>query len=64
MANQQLTANFEKDLWEIRDLLYGAVQAHMRQRGADALAPTKKAYERLSSLLDSSGSNLKRPVAN
>jgi hypothetical protein len=64
MADEQFAANFEKDLWEIRDLLYGAVQAHMGQRSADALEPTKKAYERLSSLLDSSGGNLKRPIGD
>lgn len=62
MSNGVDSKNTESDLREIRDLLYRAVQDHMAQRSADAKEPTKQAYERLSSLLDGLGSNLKLPL--
>lgn len=62
MSSDVTGGNIERNLWEIRDLLYRAVQEHMAKKSADALEPTKEAYERLSSLLDSLGSNLKRPA--
>ncbi|MBW9091943.1 hypothetical protein JNB91_29670 [Rhizobium wenxiniae] len=62
MSNGEDSKNIESDLREIRDLLYRAVQDHMAQMSADAKEPTKQAYERLSSLLDSLGSNLKLPL--
>ncbi len=62
MSNGEDSKNIESDLREIRDLLYRAVQDHMAQKSTDAKEPTKQAYERLSSLLDSLGSNLKLPL--
>ena len=49
----------EKRLWEIRDILYGAVQAHMANNLEDQQTGTKQAYEALSTLLNSLQSNLK-----
>ena len=62
MSNGEDSKNIESDLREIRDLLYRAVLDHMAQKCADARVPTKQASERLSSLLDSLGSNLKLPL--
>jgi hypothetical protein len=62
MSNDITSEHIERNLWEIRDLLYRAVQNHMAQKSVDAREPTKEAYEQLSSLLDSLGSNLERPV--
>jgi len=51
----------DQELWEIRDILHRAVQMHIADNIEDAKSATKDAYERLSTLLDQSQSNLKPP---
>lgn len=51
----------EEHLWAIRDILYGAVQAHIADKREIQQTGTKQAYEALSTLLNSLQSNLKRP---
>lgn len=51
----------EERPWEIRDLLYGAVQAQIADNLEDQQTGTKHAYEALSTLLNSLQSNLMPP---
>jgi hypothetical protein len=62
MSNQpQCSKEFEQRLWNIRDILYGAVQDSIAHQQMSAHLATKKAYEDLAGLLDELQSNLKRP---
>ncbi len=57
----QCSKEFEQRLWNIRDVLYGAVQENIAHQHESARLGTKKAYEELSGLLDELQSNLKKP---
>jgi hypothetical protein len=59
--NLDCSSEFERRLWDIRDLLYRAVQDDIAAKTEDARVATKEAYEKLSGLLDRLGSNLKNP---
>ncbi|WP_164902935.1 hypothetical protein [Rhizobium leguminosarum] len=63
MSNDPLLCSkeFEQRLWNIRDILHGAVQDNIAHQQESARLGTKKAYEELSALLDSLQSNLKQP---
>lgn len=63
MMNNELQCSkeFEQRLWNIRDVLYGAVQENIAHQHESARLGTKKAYEELSGLLDELQSNLKKP---
>lgn len=52
-------SDLDEELWEIRDILHRAVQMHIADNTEDAKAATKEAYQRLSTLLDETQSNLK-----
>ena len=54
-------SDLDEELWEIRDILHRAVQMHIADNTEDAKAATKEAYQRLSTLLDETQSNLKPP---
>ena len=54
-------SDLDEELWEIRDILHRAVQMHIADNTGDAKAATKQAYQRLSTLLDETQSNLKPP---
>jgi hypothetical protein len=57
----QCSKKFEQRLWNIRDVLYGAVQDNIANQHESACLGTKKAYEELLGLLDELQSNLKKP---
>jgi hypothetical protein len=59
--NLDCSSEFERRLWDIRDLLHRAVQDDIAAKTEDARVATKEAYEKLSGLLDRLGSNLKNP---
>lgn len=54
-------SDIDEELWEIRDILHRAMQMHIADNTEDAKAATKEAYQRLSTLLDETQSNLKPP---
>jgi hypothetical protein len=60
--NLHCSEGAERRLYEIRDRLYAAVQAHIADDTESARTATKEAYEHLSTLLDSLQSNLKPPA--
>ncbi|MFP3547194.1 hypothetical protein SB748_27630 [Rhizobium sp. SIMBA_035] len=57
----QCSKEFEQRLWNIRDILHGAVQDSIAHQQQSAGLATKKAYEELAGLLDELQSNLKKP---
>ena len=57
----QCSKELEQRLWNIRDLLHGAVQSEIAHQRKSAHLATKKAHEALAGLLDQLQSNLKRP---
>jgi hypothetical protein len=54
-------SDVDNELWDIRDILHRAVQMHIANDAPGAAAATKEAYQRLSTLLDRTQSNLKPP---
>lgn len=54
-------SDINEELWEIRDILHRAMQMHIADNTENAKAATKEAYQRLSTLLGETQSNLKPP---
>jgi hypothetical protein len=57
----QCGKEFEQRLWNIGDILHGAVQDTIAHQQMSAHLATKKAHEELAGLLDELQSNLKKP---
>ena len=61
MTNRDSDGKVPEELWNIRDILYKAVEMQMADDAEEARRLTKEAYQRLSTFLDRTGSNLVAP---